>query len=391
MAPTATPVKSSPGTLNEILEPVSAEEFLTRYLGKEYFYCPGQPGKFAGLLPWADLNQILEHHRLDVPRLRLVREGKPIPASAFLQYRSSRRVPRVRSAELTRYLQEGATLILDAMDELQPPIAGLVENLERQLSSRLQVNMYAGWRSSRGFDLHWDGHDVLILQVSGRKLWKVYSKTDNGNAPATPLWEGTLNDGDLLYIPRGWWHVAIPLDEPTLHLTVGLHQPTGVDLLAWFTDRLKSSPAVDRDLPRYGTPDEKRAYLNQMRDTMTAHWNAELLDEYFAHADARVQTRPHFSLPWTTTPPGDDWSVKWIVPRQVDLTPKNNSVQISAKGKQWTFAAAAAPLLCALQETGTCTIRDLQGNYDLSPAVVRSFVSELIGAGLVTVVPNVLL
>ncbi len=386
VAPTATRNSLAPATLAGILEPISTEEFLHRYLGKEYFYCPGQSGKFAGLLPWADLNQILEHHRLDVPQLRLVREGKPIPAASFLQYRSNRRVPRVRSAELTRHLKEGATLIVDAMDELQPPITALVENLERQLSNRIQVNMYAGWRSSPGFDLHWDGHDVLILQVSGRKLWKVYSKTDDGKPPSTPLWEGTLNDGDLLYIPRGWWHVAIPLDEPTLHLTVGLHPPTGADLLAWVTERL--SPVLAADLPRFGTPDEKRAYLNKLRDAMAAHWNGELLDEYFAHADARVQTRPHFSLPWTATPTDEDWSVKWIVPRRIDL---DSILTIRAKGKQWTFAPAAGPLLRMLQDNGTCSIRQLQLSCDLSPRVVRSFVGELIEGGLVTVVPNVLL
>jgi len=386
MAPTAITSNARPETLAEILEPISTEEFLHRYLGKEYFYCPGQPGKFAGLLPWADLNQILEHHRLDVPQLRLVRDGKPIPAKAFLQYRSNRRVPRVRSAELTRHLKEGATLIVDAMDELQPPITDLVDNLERQLSNRIQVNMYAGWRSSPGFDLHWDGHDVLILQVSGRKLWKVYDKSEDERPPSTPLWEGTLNDGDLLYVPRGWWHVAIPLDEPTLHLTVGLHPPTGADLMSWLTERL--GPVLAQDLPRFGTPDEKRAYVDRIRDAMAAHWNGQLLDEYFAYADARVQTRPHFSLPWTTTTPdGVDWSVKWIVPRQIDL---DSGVTISAKGKQWIFAAAAVPLLRMLQAKGTCSIRELQ-RCDLSPQVVRSFVGELIEGGLVTVVPNVLL
>ena len=48
-----------------------------------------------------------------------------------------------------------------------------------------------------------------------------------------------LEAGDLLYIPRGWWHVAMPLDEPTLHLTVGVNNLTGADFLRWFADRLR--------------------------------------------------------------------------------------------------------------------------------------------------------
>ena len=57
---------------------------------------------------------------------------------------------------------------------------------------------------------------------------------------------------DLLYIPRGWWHVATPLDEPTLHLTVGVNNPNGADFLAWYVDRLKTSEDVRRDLPQFG-------------------------------------------------------------------------------------------------------------------------------------------
>ena len=121
------------------------------------------------------------------------------------------------------------------------PITHLAESLERVFRVRIQVNAYAGWRTSHGFDLHWDDHDVFILQIAGRKKWKVYGMTRKyplardvepaTDKPDTPLWEGMLEDGDLLYIPRGWWHVATPLDEPTLHLTVGVNNPNGADLL----------------------------------------------------------------------------------------------------------------------------------------------------------------
>ena len=114
-----------------------------------------------------------------------------------------------------------------------PPITDIAESLERLFRVRIQVNAYAGWRTSHGFDLHWDDHDVFILQVAGRKQWKVYGMTrkyplavdvePTVEKPDAPLWEGMLEDGDLLYIPRGWWHVATPLDEPTLHLTVGVN------------------------------------------------------------------------------------------------------------------------------------------------------------------------
>ena len=82
----------------------------------------------------------------------------------------------------------------------------------------------------------------------------------------TPLWEGMLNDGDMLYIPRGWWHVATPLDEPTLHLTVGVNNPTGADLLSWFVDRLRASEDVRRDLPLFGRAEDQTALMDRLRE-----------------------------------------------------------------------------------------------------------------------------
>src|SRR5713226_5775267 len=262
---------TTPHTLADVLGPGGTDEFLKQDLGTKFRHFPGSAGKFTPLLTWPDLNQILSLHQLDAPRIRLARDGQPIPADSFIYYHPARRpnsppLTRLCSKELTEHLQNGATLILDAVDELHSPVAELAANIERVLRARIQVNMYAGWRTSPGFDLHWDGHDVFILQVSGRKHWKVYPMTreypvqgdpKKENPPDTPLWEGLLEDGDVLYIPRGWWHVAVPLDEPTLHLTVGIHRATGLDFLSWYADRLRSNIDVRKDLPTLQTAADK--------------------------------------------------------------------------------------------------------------------------------------
>ena len=231
--------------LAKILEPVAPGEFLASTWGRSYRHVKGPAGKFARLLPWERLNDILRRHRLDFPRLRLMRDGKPVPLASYLRHvtpaRHKRPIPRLLPVGFTRHLREGATLVLDAVDEFSAPLEELAEGLEQTFREHVQINCYAGWRTTRGFDLHWDDHDVFILQVAGRKRWRVYGETrphpvvaDPEPVPrpdGEPLWEDVLAAGDLLYIPRGWWHVAFPLDEPTLHLTVGIHNRTGLDLL----------------------------------------------------------------------------------------------------------------------------------------------------------------
>src|SRR5258707_11227200 len=83
LAASVTRLGSAPRTLGEVLFPASAEEFL-QHMGHSYGHYPGHVGKFAALLSWSDLNQILASYQLDAPRLRLVRDRTPIAPESFL-------------------------------------------------------------------------------------------------------------------------------------------------------------------------------------------------------------------------------------------------------------------------------------------------------------------
>ena len=397
--------------LDKLLDPCHPEEFLASSWGRTYKYVPGQPGKFSHLLPWAQLNNILRQHRLDFPRLRLVQGGRSLPSSSYIRHVLSGRrkvqVPRVLPAELTAQLRRGATLVLDAVDELYDALEELAEGLERYFHEHVQINAYAGWRTSRGFDLHWDDHDVFILQVTGRKRWSVYGMTrpyplvqDVESSPKPqhePLWEETLKDGDLLYIPRGWWHVAIPMDEPTLHLTVGIHNRTGIDLLHWSADRMRSSETFRMDLPRFASGMERENHLERLRNELLSEWGADLLDRYEKESDVMAQSRPHFNLPWSAMlealPPANDTLVRLTAPRPLDL--KINSqhhdgkvVEFSCHGKRWRFAEDAIIILQLLADGHVHSVSDLchVAKGKVEEQTVRTFLGELILHGLLAVV-----
>ncbi len=382
----------APCDLQGLLAPVDAKTFLRTCWGKNFQHVRGGQGKFADLLPWPVLNDILQQHRLDSPRLRLTREGKPVPATNYASFPANRKrpgqtIPRLKAADLMRELREGATLVLDAVDELHPPVTDIAEALEREFRVRIQVNGYAGWRTSHGFDLHWDDHDVFVLQIAGRKDWKIYGLS--AERPETPIWEGRVEDGDLLYIPRGWWHVATPLDEPTLHLTVGVSNPTGADLLSWLVEKLRANECVSRDLPQFSSADEQKEYLDQIQKLVARSWSSDLLDQYFGDLDTKAQPRPRFSLPWTASPdvlPPDavSFTLRWNGARRMNFEGKDGEVHFVAQGKRWRFAAAARPMLERLTAGSACSLSDLSGLSDAETA--RAFVAELVVNGLVAVV-----
>ncbi len=80
--------------LQTLLSPIAAEEFLRRDYGRHFVRVSGYPGKFSALLPWPALNQILEEHRMEPPRLRLTREGKPVPADRWISSQPNRKKKR---------------------------------------------------------------------------------------------------------------------------------------------------------------------------------------------------------------------------------------------------------------------------------------------------------
>jgi hypothetical protein len=354
------------------------------------------------------LNEILEQHRLDFPRLRLALDGKSLPASSYLKHTRNTRqrtsIPRLLSGELTRKLREGATLVLDAVDELYSPLREMAEGLEFVFHEHVQINAYAGWQTSRGFDLHFDDHDVFILQVAGRKRWKVYGMTEPhplaqarsliAKPEDKPLWEETLQDGDLLYLPRGWWHLAEPLAEPTLHLTVGVHNRTGLDLLRWMTESMGKSIAFRRDLPRFSSVSERQAHMNQLRAELIASWDEHLLKRYLDNYDSLAEPRPHLELPWSVLDksliPSDDALVRLTAPRPINFIPGDKTLKFSCNKKLWRVASETLPLFRRLEERRTCSIRELCACVadKIDAQVVRAFIGEMIFHNLIAVVES---
>lgn len=377
--------------------------FVDRSLGREHRRGAGDPARFAQLLPWDALNDVLRHHRLPAPRLRLALDGGTVPERDYLQASHHRRAAAQRRIDhglLQAQLRRGATLVLDAVDELVDPVGELADAFERVFRERFQANAYAGFGTSRGFDVHWDDHDVFVLQVAGRKRWRVYGSTRESplsrdveppaEAPSEPVWEGVLSAGDALYLPHGCWHGAVAMGEPTLHLSFGATARTGVDLLSWCVDELRASATVRRDLPRLADAPTREAHLRALREEVLAFLSDDALERYLAASDASAELRTRMGLPDAVT--GADFPAstrfRWV-PARVDRVEAgvDGAACVAAGGRRWTFAGAAVPVLHALASRRRVTLGALREIAGLPDPTLRTFLRELVEAGLVAAEP----
>jgi ribosomal protein L16 Arg81 hydroxylase len=385
-------------TFAETLGAIRVDDFLSRIWGQRFAHLPGAAGRFHGLLSWSEVNGMLQRHRLEPPRLRLVRKGDFAPKDTYLRYESGK-VPFVIPEKLSQRLRDGYTLIIDAVDDMTDGVMRAAEDFERVLQESVQVNLYAGWREQQGFHRHSDTHDVVVLQVYGKKYWRVYEggrphplKDDiapNKEVPEKVVWEGLLEDGDALYIPRGWWHEASGVGDVTLHLTFGIHQRTGVSLVHWMADQLRASTEFRAPLRRFASPEEQQQQLDELRRQFLAVFDDEVLARYFAHQNSRARSRGWASLPWSVArgeKPPMSARVTLAAPRALNVTRDNGSIRFDANGRAWQFAAEAEPLLHTLSR-GSATVAELCDATAgaLDGAAVQQFVIELARQGLVQV------
>jgi hypothetical protein len=97
-------------------------------------------------MPWTALEDVL---RVTASTTRAcVDEGRQaVPVSTYIRHTGGAQAApasRVSCPPTSQdHLREGATLVLDAVDELQEPIERMAEALEYELRERVQVNLYA--------------------------------------------------------------------------------------------------------------------------------------------------------------------------------------------------------------------------------------------------------
>jgi hypothetical protein len=137
-------------------------------------------------------------------------------------------------------LADGATLVANNMvPRIGGELRSFADDLARLTGSPAQVNCYLSQRDAPGFGRHWDDHDVIVIQVHGRKHWELFEPVAlSSRIGYTPIREfgpqvfsTVLEEGLALFIPRGWGHqVQGFVDETSLHLTVGLRYQSMMDV-----------------------------------------------------------------------------------------------------------------------------------------------------------------
>jgi hypothetical protein len=226
-------------TLDELLHPITPDRFFAEFHGRKPLHIPaGDDAGKRALLDWDGFNALLNQSSIwTANSLKLVRDTVAVTPDQYcrLVQTQSGAVLRPDPAKVAVFLATGASLIARDAQELTPRMADVSAMLGRTFAAAIGANLYCSFKGVQAFGTHYDLHDVFALQVEGEKVWRLYeNRAENPvdfppDTPETRRWleqsrgrlmtEVRMRPGDVLYLPRGWYHDALAQDGASLHVT----------------------------------------------------------------------------------------------------------------------------------------------------------------------------
>lgn len=213
----------------DLLAPMAPEDFFrTHWEKRPLVLNRSEPNRHAALLGLAEVDRILTADDLAFPRIRLARGEDRIDPADFTFAGG-----RIDALAVTKLFGDGTTIIFDQLQRRVPALRDLCGDLEDELGVAFHTNIYLTPPKARGFKVHYDTHDVFILQLAGAKEWEVFESPielpltgqthdQEGRVPGVLIDRFRLEPGDLAYLPRGIYHQAASDDEASLHITLGV-------------------------------------------------------------------------------------------------------------------------------------------------------------------------
>ena len=141
---------------------------LARFQDKRRLHIKARdPERAQALLPWRDVETLVSLHGFQ--DIQVMKNGMVIPPQLY--------EAESNMSTLHDVLAQGASITVSQIHLQMPQIQWLATAVERELGLEVGVNAYCSFSAGGAFKPHWDRHDVLVIQVHGTKLWRIWDAT----------------------------------------------------------------------------------------------------------------------------------------------------------------------------------------------------------------------
>jgi 50S ribosomal protein L16 3-hydroxylase len=214
------------------------------------------------------------------------------------------------------------TLLVQGMDLHGDAARALLDPFRFVPEARLDDLMVSWASDGGGVGPHIDAYDVFLIQLQGRRRWRVGRVADDAFVEGLPLkilrrfepeFEWLLEPGDMLYLPPLWGHDGVAEGE-CLSASVGFRTPTAQGLATEMLQRLAdgdedpdAAPRLYRDPTQAATENPGRIpeALARFAQQALARRLAEPGALDLALGESLSEPKPHV---WFEGQPGADLS-----------------------------------------------------------------------------------
>nr|CAD2199743.1 unnamed protein product [Meloidogyne enterolobii] len=223
--------------LQWILSPIVTDTFFNDILQKRVLVLKRATNAyFDGFFNIGDFKDMLKNNN--------VLYGKDVNVASYVSGVRQTHNPlkkEMQRATITsalQHFQNGRSLQCVHPQVFNDKIWYICDALQEVFCSYVGANNYLTPAGAAGFAPHYDNIDAFILQTEGRKHWKIYApeslddtlpleSSDNLNESdfmeREPVFDGWLDQGDVLYVPRGFIHQAnTGQDKLSHHVTISI-------------------------------------------------------------------------------------------------------------------------------------------------------------------------
>uniref|UniRef100_A0A1I8C2U1 Bifunctional lysine-specific demethylase and histidyl-hydroxylase n=1 Tax=Meloidogyne hapla TaxID=6305 RepID=A0A1I8C2U1_MELHA len=218
--------------LRWILSPIGTDQFFSDIFQKRVLVLKRSTnGYFDGFFNTEDFNNMLKDNYLLY--------GKDVNVASYVSGVRHTHNPlkeqlqRVTIANALQHFQNGRSLQCVHPQVFNDKIWYSCDLLQEVFCSLVGANNYLTPAKSAGFAPHFHEIDVFMLQTEGRKHWKIYAPEsledsndtfkDSDFTDLLPVFDGWLDQGDVLYVPRGFIHQAnTGPEQHSHHVTISV-------------------------------------------------------------------------------------------------------------------------------------------------------------------------
>ncbi|QWF72074.1 hypothetical protein KEF85_06385 [Methylomonas paludis] len=351
-----------------LIDPIQLDEFFSLFWEKKPLHIKRSDELFYNeLISLNNVQSALSYGGLRYPAIQLSKNGGFLHPDVFCTDIRSGDIVFNGVPDLNKLQAEyksGATLSLPGFNRAWQPLMALAATVEEYLSHAVHTNIYITPGNALGFTPHYDAHEVFILQISGAKHWKIYDPPLNLPhhsqafkpdmlTSSLPIMELDLAPGDLLYLPRGFVHVANTLDDASMHVTLGVTVYTYVELISAWGQSSKNELAIRKALPPgFANHPELQADIEAEFSRLLAEFKQkleakQLVDGFFQRVRAgypgRSKVRPELELNVSVINPATQ--LKTLAAGLYTIAEENENIVLKFADKTMVMSKRARPLL----------------------------------------------